>query len=239
MNRASFRATDTPPGRQRRRTLAHGVEGTRLSKTRETCPSRQRWLRRALRTCSGFPVHAVLAAALGLGLSSVESPAAAATNAPVSATRSQAGTAPAEPSTVSTGERKATKGPALQGVRILATRSHAQCPLTGNRIAVLSIDSAQEWAQTWSQDEVTLAGRPIRWSREQVLVYAMNQQPTQGVSVEPAGKVLTLNSGVLFWPVHEIRPAPDQSVTKKPSRPCLVAVVKRSYFQRIRIVRKN
>jgi hypothetical protein len=126
----------------------------------------------------------------------------------------------------------------VQRVRILTSRSHSQCPLAGSKIAVHSIDSPQEWVDTLQKNEVAVAGRAIRWSREQVLVYAMNQQPTQGVSVEPAGQVLALKSGVLFWPVHELRPGAGKAAASSSSRPCLVAVVKRTYFQRIRIVRK-
>lgn len=125
-----------------------------------------------------------------------------------------------------------------QGLRLLATRSHTQCPLPGKKIAVLSIDSRQEWRDHLEGDESSVAGRPIRWAREQVLVYAMNQQPTLGVRVEPAARQLTLHGGLLFWPVREIRPGPGELAATATSRPCLVAVVKRSYFQRIRIVRR-
>lgn len=125
-----------------------------------------------------------------------------------------------------------------KGVRLLATRSHTQCPLTGTKIAVLSIDSRQEWRDHLEGDEASVAGRPIRWAREQVLVYAMNQQPTLGVHIEPAARVLTLHGGLLFWPVREIRPGPGELAATATSRPCLVAVVNRSYYQRIRIVRR-
>ncbi|BDI06828.1 hypothetical protein CATMQ487_37980 [Sphaerotilus microaerophilus] len=135
-------------------------------------------------------------------------------------------------------DREPGARPHVQAVRVLATRSHAQCPLPGKKIAVLSIDSPQEWTETLQQDEASTAGRAIRWSREQVLVYAMNQQPTLGVSVEPAARVLSLHSGVLMWPVREVRPGPGQMAATALSRPCLVAIVKRAYWQRIRIVRK-
>lgn len=135
-------------------------------------------------------------------------------------------------------DREPGARPHVQAVRVLATRSHAQCPLPGKKLAVLSIDSPQEWTETLLQDEVSMAGRAIRWSREQVLVYAMNQQPTLGVSIEPAGRVLSLHSGVLMWPVREIRPGPGDMAATATSRPCLVAIVKRAYWQRIRIVRK-
>ncbi|MCK6425302.1 MAG: hypothetical protein L6Q75_09435 [Burkholderiaceae bacterium] len=125
-----------------------------------------------------------------------------------------------------------------QGVKLLATRSHTQCPLPGKKIAVLSIDSRQEWRDHLEGDESSVAGRPIRWAREQVLVYAMNQQPTLGVRIEPAARQLTLHGGLLFWPVREIRPGPGELAATATSRPCLVAVVKRSYYQRIRIVRR-
>lgn len=126
-----------------------------------------------------------------------------------------------------------------QAVRVLATRSHAQCPIPGKKLAVMAIDSAQEWAEELLQDEVSTAGRPIRWTREQVLIYAMNQQPTLGVSVEPASRVLTLHSGVLMWPVREIRPGAGQMAATATSRPCLVAIVKRAFWQKIKIVRKH
>ena len=135
-------------------------------------------------------------------------------------------------------DREPGARPRVQAVRVLATRSHAQCPLPGTKIAVLSIDSPQEWTETLQQDEASTAGRTIRWSREQVLVYAMNQQPTLGVSVEPAARVLSLHSGVLMWPVREVRPGSGQMAATALSRPCLVAIVKRAYWQRIRIVRK-
>lgn len=135
-------------------------------------------------------------------------------------------------------DRQPGARPRVQAVRVLATRSHTQCPLPGQKIAVLSIDSPQEWTETLQQDEASTAGRAIRWSREQVLVYAMNQQPTLGVSVEPAARVLSLHSGVLMWPVREVRPGPGQMAATALSRPCLVAIVKRAYWQRIRIVRK-
>jgi hypothetical protein len=128
---------------------------------------------------------------------------------------------------------------AAQAVRVLATRSHAQCPIPGKKLAVMAIDSTQEWSEELLQDEVSTAGRPIRWAREQVLIYAMNQQPTLGVSVEAASRVLTLHSGVLLWPVREIRPGPGQMAATATSRPCLVAIVKRAYWQKIKIVRKH
>jgi hypothetical protein len=131
-----------------------------------------------------------------------------------------------------------SSGQQVQAVRVLATRAHTQCPLGGKKLAVLSIDSPREWKEKLLQEETAVVGRPIKWSREQVLVYAMNQQPTLGVGIEPASRVLALNSGVLMWPVKETRPGPGQMAAQALSRPCLVAVVKRAYYQRIRIVRR-
>lgn len=158
-------------------------------------------------------------------------PPAAASTSPAEVTTAPASAAPAS------GARSG-RGSA-QAVRVLATRSHVQCPIPGKTLAVMAIDSAQEWSEKLRQDEVAIAGRPIRWTREQVLIYAMNQQPTLGVSVEPASRVLTLHSGLLMWPVREIRPGPGQMAATATSRPCLVAIVKRAFWQKIKIVRKH
>ena len=182
----------------------------------------------------------LMAAWLGCGLA----PTLAQAQSPSQAPAPAQSPAPArkDPATSARESKRAEQPgprPHVQAVRILTTRSHSQCPLPGQKIAVLSIDSPQEWAETLQKDEASVAGRSIRWSREQVLVYAMNQQPTLGVSVEPASRVLSLNSGVLMWPVREIRPGPGQMAATALSRPCLVAIVKRAYWQRIRIVRKH
>ncbi len=183
---------------------------------------------------------------VGIGLLSVAlsagaqaQPAAPRPAAPASAARASAAAQKDAPAVTGDQARKPTPAAqATQRVRILTSKAHAQCPLSGQKMAVLSVDSAQEWGETLQQDETAVAGRSIRWSREQVLVYAMNQQPTLGVSVEPAGQALALKSGVLFWPVHEQRPGPGRMAATATSRPCLVAIVKRAYWQRIRIVRK-
>ncbi|HMX10528.1 MAG TPA: hypothetical protein PKE61_06410 [Burkholderiaceae bacterium] len=162
---------------------------------------------------------------------------AAGNAASAAAARAPEGAASAGPGAAVNGARNG-RGSA-QAVRVLATRSHAQCPIPGKKLAVMAIDSAQEWSEELLQDEVSTAGRPIRWAREQVLIYAMNQQPTLGVSVEPASRVLTLHSGVLLWPVREIRPGAGQMAATATSRPCLVAIVKRAFWQKIKIVRKH
>lgn len=217
----------------------------------------------ASRCASATPwlVAACLVAAPGWALAAKPpAPAAsasrtAASTAPASKAPANAATANAAPAntaaparaaeTTASGDRDAAPGGARNGrvsaqaVRVLATRSHAQCPIPGKKIAVLSIDSAKEWAEELQQDEVSTAGRAIRWGREQVLIYAMNQQPTLGVSVEPASRVLTLHSGLLLWPVREIRPGAGQIAATATSRPCLVAIVKRAYWHKIKIVRKH
>lgn len=166
-------------------------------------------------------------------------PGASAVTAKAPTALAAAASPPAAASAPSAASSRNAGRSAVQAVRVLASRSHAQCPIPGKKLAVMAIDSAQEWSEKMQQDEVAVTGRAIRWPREQVLIYAMNQQPTLGVSVETASRVLTLHSGLLMWPVREVRPGAGQMAATATSRPCLVAIVKRAFWQKIKIVRRH
>ena len=124
-------------------------------------------------------------------------------------------------------------------VRLASWRSHNICPMQGAVHSVRSVDSLREWRDTLTQDEAGAVGRRVLWSREKVLVYAMAIQPTAGIRLEPASSVLRLKSGVLWWPVKRSPPGPGGMPITVQSRPCLIALVNRAQWHRIRIVERT
>lgn len=127
-------------------------------------------------------------------------------------------------------------------LRVHATRSHMQCPLPGRNRKLLSIDSPGEWEDTVDrQDELTAIGRKVRWNSERVLIYALESQHGLEQRLESPTRFIRLSHGVLYWPVRQrqLDPAPASAGSPRPgrqSRPCVVAVIDRAFWQRIRIV---
>jgi len=118
-------------------------------------------------------------------------------------------------------------------VRVLASKYHEACPMSAQRRTVLSIDSAREWDSVLPGSSVEdTTGRKVRWSREQVLLYAPPPS-RQELALSSPAKGLLLSSGVLYWPVDE---KPNGPASRKASHSCLVSVVTRAYWQRIKIV---
>lgn len=128
--------------------------------------------------------------------------------------------------------------PRVHNVRLASWRSHNICPMHGAVHSVRSVDSLREWRDTLTQDEAGAVGRRVLWSREKVLVYAMAMQPTAGIRLEPASSVLRLKSGVLWWPVKRSPPGPVGMPITVQSRPCLIALVNRAQWHRIRVVER-
>lgn len=104
--------------------------------------------------------------------------------------------------------------------------------------SVRSVDSMREWRDTFNLDETGAVGRRVLWSREKVLVYAMALRPNDGIRLEPASSVLRLSSGVLWWPVRREQIAPKEVAITVKSRPCLIALVNRAQWHRIRVVER-
>lgn len=136
-------------------------------------------------------------------------------------------------------------GPAASGaprnnsifLRVLATRSHMQCPLPGKNTKLLSIDSPGEWDDTIErQDELTALGRKVRWSNERVLIYAMESQKTGGVRLEAPTRVIRLAQGVLYWPVRQLVLDQEPGRPSSSTRPCVFAVIDRAFWQHIKVV---
>jgi hypothetical protein len=122
-------------------------------------------------------------------------------------------------------------------VRVISTRSHMQCPLSGKNMRVLSIDSPREWDDTIEhQDEITALGRKVRWAKERVLVYALESKPYAGVRLDSPSRVIRLSQGVLYWPVRHIMPEMGTEKATVLTRPCVMTTIDRAYWQRIKIV---
>ncbi|MFM2347672.1 MAG: hypothetical protein RL654_2425 [Pseudomonadota bacterium] len=149
--------------------------------------------------------------------------------------------APAAPPNANTAEpeRIGGSGNGSRGatlLRVHATRSHMHCPLPGRQQRLIGIDSPAEWADTLEQQgEVAALGRKVRWSRERVIVFAVDMQSRQAeaVRLESPAQVMRLSGGVLYWPVR--KRALDDVQTQQ-MRPCVMAIIDRAFWHRIRVV---
>lgn len=122
-------------------------------------------------------------------------------------------------------------------LRVLSSRGHMQCPLPGRNTRLLSIDSPREWADTIEQqDELIALGRKVRWSRERVLVYALEAKAHVGVRLESPSRVLRLSQGILYWPIRQIPPEGGRAKASAPARPCVLVTIDRAYWHRIKVV---
>ncbi|MDZ7858000.1 hypothetical protein [Sphaerotilus sp.] len=122
-------------------------------------------------------------------------------------------------------------------LRVISTRSHMQCPLPGKNSRVLSIDSPSEWEDTIEhQDERTALGRKVRWSKERVLVYALDAKPHAGIRLESPSRVIRISQGILYWPVRQVLPETRTEKATVLTRPCVMTTIDRAYWHRIRIV---
>ncbi|MGR6807462.1 hypothetical protein ACU6VI_14340 [Sphaerotilus natans] len=121
-------------------------------------------------------------------------------------------------------------------LRVHATRSHMHCPLPGRQQRLIGIDSPAEWEDTLEQQgEVAALGRKVRWSRERVIIFAADMQGRQAeaVRLESPARVIRLSGGVLYWPVRK-RVMDDQQ--PRQVRPCVMAIIDRAFWHRIRVV---
>jgi hypothetical protein len=124
---------------------------------------------------------------------------------------------------------------------VLAQYRQTQCSLPGTESSTRLVDRAPRptRAQAPTAEQAGLAGlqaqlqRPVRWAREQVLVHALAQQPSLGISVD-ALRVLTApaaarpaESGHLLM-LRVQRPEPGTLAAMALSRPCVWVVVPRN-----------
>ena len=121
-------------------------------------------------------------------------------------------------------------------LRVHATRSHMHCPLPGRQQRLIGIDSPAEWEDTIEQQgEVAALGRKVRWNHERVLLYAVDMQGRQAVPVrlESPSPMIRLTGGVLYWPVRQ---RPIEGIDVRSARPCVMAIIDRAFWHRIRVV---
>jgi hypothetical protein len=122
-------------------------------------------------------------------------------------------------------------------VRVISSRSHMQCPLPGKTSRLLSIDSPREWDDTIEhQDEITALGRKVRWTKERVLVYALDSKSYAGVRLDTPARVIRLSQGILYWPVRQTMPEVGAQKATALTRPCVMTTIDRAYWQRIKVV---
>ncbi|MFM2343007.1 MAG: hypothetical protein RLZZ592_2660 [Pseudomonadota bacterium] len=121
-------------------------------------------------------------------------------------------------------------------LRVHATRSHMHCPLPGRKQRLIGIDSPAEWTDTLEQQgEEAALGRKVRWSRERVIVFApdMQDRHAEAVRLESPAQMIRVSDGVLYWPVRQ-RAIDDPAARQM--RPCVMAIIDRAFWQRIRVV---
>lgn len=118
------------------------------------------------------------------------------------------------------------------------SRSHVQCPLASREPATWVIDSESGWhARQAATPSDEALGRPVRWSRERLLIYSIGLQPTLGHSVRLAGTDFArLGTRQLGLRIEVRHPAPDEMAATALSSPCLVVAVPRGRWRSVQLL---
>jgi hypothetical protein len=118
------------------------------------------------------------------------------------------------------------------GAQVLAQKSQPICTLAGTDQRTLLLDGAEQWpAEAVNTDATQLFGRAVRWDKEQVLLHALAEQTSLGISLR-AQRVATAVPGAkrlgpqLVLQVQ--RPAPGTAAAAALSRPCVWVLVQRT-----------
>jgi hypothetical protein len=119
---------------------------------------------------------------------------------------------------------------------IASARSHAQCPLAGDRPAARLVDSAAQWSSLARTSAERAAGTPVDWSREQLIVVSLGMKPTLGHQIAAAGDSLSLMGRDARLAVKVSAPAPDAMTASALSHPCVVLRVQRRAWQDLDVV---
>jgi hypothetical protein len=119
--------------------------------------------------------------------------------------------------------------------RLLAQRGHAQCPLPGQDSRSLIIDSASMWGALLQTSEVQALGRNVQWSHERVLVHALAQQSSLGVSLKAAAVRHTARGATPQLDLRISRPKPGTAAATALSRPCVFVVLSRGPWQTLEV----
>lgn len=111
-------------------------------------------------------------------------------------------------------------------VQVLQQRQASQCPWRGEGAAVFDTEAA--WRQALGgRDPAAVFDAPVDWSRQRVVAYTMDTQPTLGYGIELQASAVAQRGEVLRLPVRLVRPAPGSMQAMALSRPCLLLTVPR------------
>jgi hypothetical protein len=128
--------------------------------------------------------------------------------------------------------------PALANGQVRAQKSVVRCPLVGpvDRPLLRVFESADQWQSETRADERATFGREVRWARERVVVFALEQQPTLGVQVELNPKRVVVRGGMLRLPIQVRRPGADEMAATALSRPCVMIAVRRGGWRKVTVL---
>lgn len=131
--------------------------------------------------------------------------------------------------------------PALAAlVTVKASHVAATCPSPGDAQLLELIDDAARFDALFPGTGPSgLFGRDVVWQRERVVLFALDQKPTLGYSVQLARRWLSARQRTLTLPVKLVEPRPDQKVQTALSRPCVVAIVTRANWSKARVIDKR
>ncbi|CAN7395955.1 protease complex subunit PrcB family protein [Rhizobacter sp. LjRoot28] len=119
---------------------------------------------------------------------------------------------------------------------IASARSHAQCPLAGDRPAAWLVESAAQWSSLAQGTAERAAGTPVDWSRDQLIVVSIGMKPTLGHQVAASSDSVSLQGRDARLAVNVSAPAPDAMTASALSHPCVVLRVARRNWQDLTVV---
>lgn len=118
------------------------------------------------------------------------------------------------------------------GAQVLAQKSQPICTLAGTDQRTLLLDRAEQWpTEAAGTDAAQLFGRAVRWGREQVLLHALAEQASLGVSLRAQRVAAAVAGAKRLGPqlmLHVQRPAPGTAAAAALSRPCVWVLVPRT-----------
>jgi hypothetical protein len=118
------------------------------------------------------------------------------------------------------------------GAQVLAQKSQPICTLAGTEQRTLLLDSAAQWpAEAAAGDATALFGRAVRWPQEQVLLHALAEQPSLGISLRAQRVAAAVAGAKQLGPqlvLQVQRPAPGAAAATALSRPCVWVLVPRT-----------
>jgi len=122
----------------------------------------------------------------------------------------------------------AVAGPALG-------RSHAQCPWRGEGPVLRVFAAEARWREAFTGPEEGVLGAPVDWAAQDVLVFALGQQRTLGVTVAAEPSDLAGTGRHTRLDVTITRPGPDDMAAMALSRPCVVLAVPKRTWSRVEV----